>query len=142
MIELFGLFTSALWSATILPGSSEAVLTGLLALQSAPVLTLVTVATIGNVSGSLFNWFLGFHARKWENHPRFPVKPADMARFESMYAKYGRWSLLASWVHFFGDPLTLAAGVARTPLIWFVPLVAIAKAARYGVVAAVASQIF
>ena len=142
MIELFGLFTSAVLSATVLPGSSEAVLTGLLALQSAPVLTLVAVATIGNVSGSLFNWFLGFHARKWENHPRFPVKPADMARFETIYSKYGRWSLLASWVPFFGDPLTLAAGVARTPLIWFVPLVTIAKGARYGVVAAIASQIF
>ena len=70
------------------------------------------------------------------------VKPADMARFETIYSKYGRWSLLASWVPFFGDPLTLAAGVARTPLIWFVPLVAIAKGARYGVVAAIASQIF
>lgn len=141
MIELFGLFTSALLSATVLPGSSEAVLTGLLALQSAPVLTLVAVATIGNVSGSLFNWFLGINARKWENHPRFPVKPADMARFEAIFAKYGRWSLLASWIPFFGDPITLVAGVARTPLIWFVPLVAIAKGARYAVVAAVVSQV-
>ncbi len=142
MLELFGLFTSALLSATVLPGSSEAVLTGLLALQSAPVLTLVAVATIGNVSGSLFNWFLGLHARKWENHPRFPVKPVDMARFEAIFAKYGRWSLLASWIPFFGDPITLVAGVARTPLIWFVPLVAIAKGARYAVVAAVVSQVF
>ena len=121
MIELFGLFTSALLSATILPGSSEAVLTGLLALQSAPVLTLVTVATIGNVSGSLFNWFLGFHARKWENHPRFPVKPADMARFESIYAKYGRWSLLASWVPLIGDLIgSTAKGAKRTELIVFI----------------------
>lgn len=142
MIELFTLFSSALLSATVLPGSSEAVLTGLLAMNSAPVLALVAVATVGNVLGSLLNWFLGLNARKWENHPRFPVKPADMARYESLYARYGRWSLLASWVPFLGDPITLAAGLARTPLIWFLPIVTFAKAARYGVVAAVASQVF
>ncbi|MDP4822817.1 MAG: DedA family protein [Aestuariivirgaceae bacterium] len=141
MMELFSLFTSALLSATVLPGSSEAVLAGFMAMDTVPVLALVAAATLGNVLGSLFNWFLGLNARKWENHPRFPVKPADMARFEAIYARYGRWSLLASWVPFFGDPITLAAGIARTPLVWFLPLVTCAKAARYGVVVAVASQV-
>lgn len=142
MLELFGLFTSALVSATVLPGTSEAVLTGLMAFKAAPTVTLVVVATVGNVAGSLINWLLGYYARSLENHPRFPVKKADMIRYEAMYAKYGRWSLFAAWVPLLGDPLTIAAGLARTPLIWFIPVVALAKGARYVAVAAIASQVF
>lgn len=141
MLELFGLFTSALTSATLLPGTSEAVLTGLVYLGNHPVVWLVAVATLGNVAGSLINWLMGFYARRFEHHPRFPVKPAAMAKYEALFARYGRWSLLAAWVPVVGDPLTVAAGLARTPLIWFIPLVALAKAARYAVVAAIAGHL-
>ena len=140
MLELFGLFSSALVSATLLPGSSEAVLAGLIYLKSLPLVWLIGVATLGNVTGSLINWGLGFYARRLEHHPRFPVKAADMARYEALFARYGRWSLLAAWVPFLGDPITIAAGIARTPLIWFIPLVTLAKGARYVAVAAMADS--
>lgn len=52
------------------------------------------------------------------------------------YHRYGRWSLLLSWVPVVGDPLTVAAGVLREPLWSFVVLVAVAKVARYLTVAA------
>jgi membrane protein YqaA with SNARE-associated domain len=41
------------------------------------------------------------------------------------------WTLLLAWVPLIGDPLTLVAGVFRTPLWVFVPLVAAGKLARY-----------
>ena len=37
-----------------------------------------------------------------------------------------------------GDPLTLAAGLARVPFAWFLPLVAALRFARYAVLVVVA----
>ncbi|MGB0661970.1 MAG: DedA family protein, partial [Mangrovicoccus sp.] len=51
--------------------------------------------------------------------------------------RYGRWSLLASWVPIIGDPLTVVAGVLREPPLSFLLLVTLAKAGRYLVLAAV-----
>ncbi len=132
---LAGLFWVAFLSATLLPGGSEAALAALLvAKQSSPAL-LIAVASIGNVLGSCVNWLLGRgldspFIRRW-----LKIDPASTARAASWYQLYGRWSLLLSWVPVIGDPLTVAAGALREPFWSFVALVAIAKTARYLVVA-------
>ncbi|RUV68787.1 DedA family protein, partial [Mesorhizobium sp. M5C.F.Cr.IN.023.01.1.1] len=51
------------------------------------------------------------------------------------YRRYGRWSLLLSWMPIIGDPLTVVAGVLREPLWSFVAIVALAKISRYLAVA-------
>ena len=43
------------------------------------------------------------------------------------------WSLLLSWTPFLGDPLTVVAGLMRTPFWLFVTIVALAKTGRYAV---------
>ncbi|MBO4967368.1 MAG: DedA family protein [Pseudomonas sp.] len=45
--------------------------------------------------------------------------------------RYGRWSLLLSWMPIIGDPLTMIAGVMREPLWSFVLIVTLAKGTRY-----------
>ena len=64
-----------------------------------------------------------------------------MQKAERQYRKYGRFSLLLSWVPFIGDPITVVAGVLREPLWSFVLLVTIAKGARYMFVAMVVSGV-
>ena len=54
-----GLFAASFLAATILPLSSEVVLTYLLAHNFHPA-TLITVATTGNVLGSFANYGIGF----------------------------------------------------------------------------------
>ncbi|MER8677115.1 DedA family protein [Mesorhizobium sp. M0133] len=130
-----GLFLTAFAAATILPLQSEAVLAGLLLAGSQSPAALILVATVGNVIGSVVNWLLGrgidrFRDRKW-----FPVKHAALDRAAARYRRYGRWSLLLSWVPVIGDPLTVVAGVLREPLWSFVAIVTIAKAGRYLVLA-------
>ena len=73
-----------------------------------------------------------FEGRRW-----FPVKRASVAKAENWYHRYGRWSLLFSWVPVIGDPLTVVAGVLREPLPVFVALVTVAKVGRYIAVAAI-----
>lgn len=130
-----GLFLAALLAATFLPAQSEALVVGLLLNDHAPWLVL-TVASVGNVAGSVLNWLLGrgieqFRYRRW-----FPASPTALARAESWYRRYGKWSLLLAWLPIVGDPLTVIAGVLREPLPIFLVLVTIGKVGRYLVIAA------
>ena len=131
MWELIGLFWAAFLSATILPGSSEAALLALIALGASNLVLLVAVASIGNTLGSVVNWYLGLSIERWRDHPRFPLKPADFERYRLWYQRWGVWSLLLSWVPVVGDPLTIMAGVMRTPLWLFTLVVGGAKLVRY-----------
>jgi membrane protein YqaA with SNARE-associated domain len=140
MIELSvyaGLFFVALLSASILPLQSEAVLVGLLLSETHPVWLLLAVASTGNVLGSLVNWYLGKYLQHFQHRRWFPVKPDQLDKASRWYQKYGKWSLLLSWVPIIGDPLTVIAGVLREPFVPFLLLVTVAKVSRYLVLAGI-----
>lgn len=126
-----GLFMAAFLAATLLPMQSEAVLVGLLLTDTYPVWRLVLVAAVGNTLGSLLNWLLGRYIEHFHHHPWFPASPAQLKKAQGWYQKYGRWSLLLSWVPIIGDPLTVIAGTMREPIWFFIVIVATAKTLRY-----------
>ncbi|MHC8407201.1 MULTISPECIES: YqaA family protein [unclassified Pseudomonas] len=128
-----GLFFAAFGAATLLPLQSEALLVGLLLSDQYWLWLLLTVATLGNVLGSLVNWWLGRRVERFRERRWFPVSPANLDRARVQYQRYGHWSLLLSWLPIIGDPLTLIAGVMREPLGRFLLIVTVAKGARYGV---------
>ena len=136
MFEYISLFASALVAATILPMQSEAVLTVLLIAGEESTFWLLVVATVGNVLGSLINWVLGRFIMRFQQRRWFPATPAQLARAQDWYARWGLWSLLASWMPVVGDPLTVMAGVMRVRLMPFLILVTLAKGGRYLVLAA------
>jgi membrane protein YqaA with SNARE-associated domain len=136
MLAYVGLFISALVAATILPMQSEAVLAGLLIAGNASVYGLLMVATVGNVLGSLINWILGRYLLGFQNRRWFPCSADQLARAQGWYSKWGRWSLLGSWLPVVGDPLTVVAGVMGERLLPFIILVTLAKGTRYLVLAA------
>ncbi len=120
------LFISAFLSATLLPGSSEVALASAFSLSDHSAAGLIATATAGNTLGSCVNWLIG----------RLSVKlTAKLDRFAAFYNRFGVWSLLLSWAPVIGDPLTVLAGLARTPLAIFIPLVMTGKLARYLVIA-------
>jgi membrane protein YqaA with SNARE-associated domain len=110
---------------------SEAVLVGLLATASYPAAILIIVATVGNVLGSVVNWYLGRFLLRYRERRWFPSSERQLARAQGWYRRYGRWSLLGSWLPVVGDPLTIVAGIMREPLVPFLVLVTIAKGTRY-----------
>lgn len=132
-----GLFAVAFLAATILPAQSEAVLGGLLLSEAYPAVVLLAVASAGNILGSTVNWLLGRGIARFRNRRWFPAGEASLERASRWYGRYGRWSLLLSWVPIIGDPLTVVAGVLREPFWSFLLLVAIAKIGRYLAVAGV-----
>ncbi|MEK1895105.1 MAG: YqaA family protein [Rhizobium sp.] len=131
-----GLFLVAFAAATIFPMQSEAGLVVLILAKQYPVLALIAVATVGNVLGSAVNWLLGVGIERLRAKRWFPVSQPALDKAQRWYRRYGKWSLLLSWMPVIGDPITVVAGVLREPFPIFLLLVTIAKTARYGVLAA------
>jgi membrane protein YqaA with SNARE-associated domain len=135
---LGGLFLAAFIASTLFPASSEAVLAGLTASGSYDPWLLIAVASAGNVLGATVNWALG----RWAAETRWVQGNAQLARAGLWFQRYGPWSLLLSWLPVIGDPLTLAAGLARLRLPLFLLPVAVGKVGRYLAVFYLADWIF
>jgi len=94
-------------------------------------LLLIIAASLGNVLGSVFNWVCGYYVNYFIKKPWFPLNNNMIDRGDNMFKKYGKWSLLLSWVPFIGDPITFVAGTLRYSLLPFIILVSIGKVGRY-----------
>jgi membrane protein YqaA with SNARE-associated domain len=117
----FSLFISAFLAATLLPLSSELLLASLILSGKYNLMGLWFYATLGNVTGSITNWFLGRYFIGFVSH--------DRAR--EIFLKYGIWTLLFAWLPVIGDPLTIIAGLFRVPILLFILLVLLGKGTRY-----------
>ncbi|MEL6947099.1 MAG: YqaA family protein [Pseudomonadota bacterium] len=142
MIAYITMFASAFVAATVFPAQSELVLIGFLTAGEHNVFWLVTVASIGNVLGSVVNYYLGIGIQTFRDRKWFPANEDQLARARGFYRKWGRWSLLLAWTPIIGDPLTVIAGVMREPLWSFLILVTISKVSRYVALAAITLGLF
>jgi membrane protein YqaA with SNARE-associated domain len=129
--ELLSLFVVSFLAATILPAQSEFAIAGLKIAGNSSSISLVLVATAGNVLGALFNWVLGRYLIHFKDRKWFPVKEKMIKKTTLFYQKWGVWTLLLAWMPFIGDPLTLVAGILRANIWLFLLLVTIGKMARY-----------
>jgi membrane protein YqaA with SNARE-associated domain len=131
---------AAFAAATILPMQSEALLTGLLLYTQHPAWLLIAVASAGNILGSCVNWWLGRGIERFKDRAWFPVSADSLERAQARYHRYGKWSLLLSWLPVIGDPITVVAGVMREKFPTFLLMVAIAKTLRYIVIGVSVAQ--
>ena len=133
MVYLTIFFLSFL-AATILPFSSEIGLASLLALDTYNNILLLIFASCGNILGSCINWLLGYYSRGFENKKWFPFNNQNLVKASNWFEKYGKWSLLLSWMPVVGDPITFIAGTMKTKFKTFILLVSISKISRYLVI--------
>jgi len=129
-----GLFWNAFLAATLLPALSEIAFAALLQQKIGVPMLLFVAATIGNVCGSIVNWWLGLRLSSFEDKRWFPFKPQHIERARKYFSRYGKWSLLFAWLPVVGDPLTLVAGILRTSFPLFLLLVTAGKATRYAII--------
>lgn len=127
---LWGLFLSALVSATVLPGSSEVVMTALVTAYPAQAWAALAVATAGNVTGCVITYFMGHFGR--QGYERFQRVKVDLE--DPRIRRLRRWGppgLVLSFLPLVGDALVLAAGWLKMPFWQSLLWIAIGKAARY-----------
>ena len=125
-----GIFIASFLAATVLPLSSEIVLSILLVNGlNAPL--LVAVATVGNVLGALVNYMLGYSGGILFKRKISTASAGDLDASLARFEKYGTISLLFAWLPVIGDPLTVAAGILRVNITLFILLVTAGKLGRY-----------
>ena len=124
---LWALFASSFLAATLLPGGSEAVLFGVLALHPSEYWPALVVATLGNTLGGMSSYLVGRVIPQKDGLPGLPT-----------VRKYGAPALILSWVPLLGDPLCVAAGWLRLNPWLAVAFMALGKFGRYVAVAALA----
>ena len=127
---LWGLALSAFLAATILPLSSEIVLSALLITGENPIALLIT-ATTANVAGSIVNYAIGRWGAATIMHRWLHLNSEQTNKAENRFNRYGKWSLLLAWVPIIGDPLTLVAGVLKVNFSLVLILVTMGKFSRY-----------
>ena len=125
------LFFSAFISATLLPSSSELVMTAMIASSDYLLWLLWLSATVGNVLGSCVNYWLGTQVMRFKDRKWFPVSQKSIDKAEQQFNKYGIYSLLFAWLPIVGDPLTVVGGIFRVKFSLFLFLVTLGKGARY-----------
>jgi len=155
--SLLSLFIGSFFSATLLPGGSEAMLFGVLKSYPETLWPALIIATIGNTLGGMVSFGMGWllpqtqqlkHVDKVRprhggaepsgagvaaSHPL--PQTAGFASNVSRVRSYGAPALLLAWVPLVGDALCVAAGWLR--LNWWEAalFMALGKFARYWVVA-------
>jgi len=122
MLELSGLFFSAIVSSTILPGTSEVYVISLVNFADHSKYLILTIATLGNSIGSMITFYMGFLFRRY--------KPNNF-RIKKLVLKYGEWSLLLSWVPLIGDIICIVAGYFKLNPIRSLLIIIFSKALRY-----------
>lgn len=127
-LAYLSLLSSSFLSATLLPGSSEALLVALLIAKSASVYGLIGVASLGNTLGGLTNIILG---------RLLPLKRQGRWHETAMawLQRLGPAALLLSWLPVVGDLLCVLAGWLRFAWLPTVLFLAIGKTLRYIVIA-------
>lgn len=128
------LFLLSFLASTIVPIGSEWLLVAMVIKGFDPVLS-VSTATAGNTLGAVTTYGIGIYGSTWVIHKLLRMDALSRKRAEKIYARFGVWSLLFSWLPVVGDPLCLAGGLLRIHFGVFLLLVFLGKLIRYGLLA-------
>lgn len=111
-LGLLGLFLSSFLAATIIPLSSEIVLSGLL-LSGIDPISAIVVATSGNWLGGITTYFIGRLGR-WELIEKwFKIQRETLEREQAKIDKWGALLAFVTWLPLIGDLLFIALGFYR-----------------------------
>lgn len=123
------MFSTAFFSATLLPMGSEAVLIYNI-IEGYDLILLFLMAVFGNTLGSYVNYFLGFKGEEYLIRKNI-LKMKRLLKYKDYFDKFGGIVLLFSWLPVIGDGFTLVAGVLRFNIVKFFLYVFMAKFLRY-----------
>lgn len=136
----WGMLITAFIAGSFFPFSSEAVMMGLMAAGLDPW-GLVVYGTIGNVLGSMFNFFVG-HMGKVEWIERYlHVSKEKMDKAIRFMGGRGAWMGFFAFLPVLGSAITIALGLMRANIPISITSITIGKFLRY-VILIYGAQIF
>lgn len=125
-----GLFISAFVAGSILPFSSEVVLTVLVEMGADPTTCLLS-ASIGNTLGGLVCYYLGYLGNMQKIEKWLGVKQEKMDKVEGFVRKYGAWMGLFGVLPWVGEVIIVLLGLMRANIYITTSTMFIGKFVRY-----------
>lgn len=126
----WGMLIAAFLAGSFFPFSSEAVMIGLLATGLAPW-PLVVYGTIGNVLGSVFNYFVGRLGKLSWVEKYLHVSKEQLDKAERFMAGRGAWMGFFAFLPFLGSAITILLGFMRANMFISFLSITIGKLLRY-----------
>ena len=126
----WGMLLAAFLAGSFFPFSSEAVMIGLLASGLAPW-PLVVYGTIGNVLGSVFNYFVGRLGKLEWVEKYLHVSKDQLDRAERFMGGRGAWMGFFAFLPILGSAITILLGFMRANLFISFVSITIGKFLRY-----------
>lgn len=125
-----GLFLASFLAATIVPFSSEVVLSAMLAAGGDPLLSLAT-ATLGNWLGGLTSFWIGWLGKfEWiEKYLRIPK--AKLEKWHRQIEGKEWWIGLFCWLPGIGDIIAVLLGLLKSNFWMAATGMLVGKALRY-----------
>lgn len=132
-MDLIALFISGFTSATLLPGSSEALFLYLLSREEWNNALLVIVVGLGNSLGGMTNWLIGMLIRSgfMQNKRSLPEEKKSFIKAQQWLEQQGAPVLFFSFLPIIGDPLCLIAGLLRIHWLKALFYISLGKFSRY-----------
>ncbi|MCR5313947.1 MAG: VTT domain-containing protein [Bacteroidaceae bacterium] len=130
-----GMAMAAFLAGTFVPFNSEVVLGTLIATTSMDITITVISATIGNVAGTIFNYYVG---RIWDIKTiskKMRIKEKRLIKTKDYVEKKGSWVALFTFLPIFGSAIAIALGILRANVIGVTIYSFIGKLTRYIIVA-------
>jgi membrane protein YqaA with SNARE-associated domain len=128
-----GLFLSALIAGSILPFSSEAVLTVLVQMGLDPLYCLIW-ASIGNTLGGVFCYWLGYIGNMQWIEKWLKIKKEKLDKVEGFVRKYGAWMGIFGVLPWIGEAIIVMLGLMRSNAYYTTLTMFIGKAIRYALI--------
>ncbi|MBR1668426.1 MAG: DedA family protein [Bacteroidaceae bacterium] len=126
-----GMAMASFLAGTFVPFSSEAVMATLIATTGMdPFLTLIS-GTIGNVLGSLFNYFIGRIANIETISHWMHIKERRLRRTRDYVEKRGSWISAFSFLPVFGTAISISLGILRANIWGVIFWTSLGKFLRY-----------
>ena len=126
----FGLFISSFLSATLIPLSSEFVLSFMI-LNGFDIYLTILIATIGNWLGGLSSYLIG-RLGKWTIIEKyFGVDKKKVFNFKIKVDRWGSVLAFFSWLPIIGDVIAVSLGFFRTNFILVSVWMLFGKILRY-----------
>jgi membrane protein YqaA with SNARE-associated domain len=126
----WGMLIAAFLAGSFFPFSSEAVMIGLLATGLAPW-PLVIYGSIGNVLGSVFNYFVGRLGKLSWVEKYLHVSKEQLDKAERFIAGRGAWMGFFAFLPFLGSAITILLGFMRANMFISFLSITIGKFLRY-----------
>ena len=126
----WGMFVSAFLAGSFLPFRSEAVLLGLMA-AGLPPIPLVIYGTIGNVLGSMFNYWVGRMGKMEWIERYLHVKRESVEKTQRFMSTRGTWMGFFAFVPFVGSAITVVLGLTRANIFLSIFYITLGKIVRY-----------